>query len=174
MRTTVELHDTNEHAAQAAHPNPKLLTFRRRDGIQHSKGAQSVFQGATPHRDPPRGARTSALHLSDRLARHIERITAQLKTDYATELQHPVLAADAGKLFARLLRPSRKRGRPRSPLITAAIELANQGVPLAQIAWRVIPDFGNLRPLEQSYHRHQLRRAMHMRRSTGHKLTRDL
>jgi hypothetical protein len=165
METPVELHDTSDRAAQAVPTaSPKLSTLQVRDRAQDPKG--SLLQGMRPRGDSRRSARTSTVHLSDQLAQQIQRFAAQLKIDYGSELQYRLPAADAGKLFMRLLRPRRKRGRPRSPMITAAIELAKQGLPLAQIAWRVIPDFGNLCPLEQSYHRDQLRRAMHMRRST--------
>jgi hypothetical protein len=174
METTVELHDTNERAAQATRPNPKLLTFRRRDGPQNLEGAASVFQGERPRNDPPRIAHTSTLHLSDQLAKQIQRITAQLKTDYASELQQRVPAADAGRLFARLLRQRQKPGRPRSKAITAAIELASKGMRLAEIARRVIPNFGTMHPSEQSFRREQLRRAMYMRSRGRHKLKKGL
>jgi hypothetical protein len=174
METTVELHDTSERAAQATHRNPKLLTFQRRDGPKKSREAASVLQGARSRSDPPRIAHTSTLHISNRLAQQIQRITAQLKADYASELQQRVPAAEAGKLFALLLRKRQKPGRPRSKEITAAIELKSKGLRLAEIARRVIPDFGTMHPGEQSFRREQLRRAMYMRSRGRHKLKKVL
>ncbi len=103
--------------------------------------------------------------LSKELGHQIRESCLQLKACFAEELQDRTLAVKAGRLFASLVLPPQQRcGRPRSTPITAAIELANEGIPRAQIPWRVIPGFGALSRHEQSLAREQLRRGMYMRR----------
>jgi hypothetical protein len=102
--------------------------------------------------------------LSPELRERIHNCALQLKAQFA-ELQDRTLAVKVGRLFGTLLLPPQRRcGRPRSAPITAAIDLAKQGVPRAQIPWKVIPGFGKLSRREQSLAREQLRRAVYMRR----------
>ena len=102
--------------------------------------------------------------LSRELRQHIRSYSEQLKSQFAAELQDRARAKKAGRLFARLLLPlARRCGRPRSAQITTAIELVKQGVPRAQIPWRVIPGFAQMSSQEQSLKREQLRRGMYMR-----------
>jgi hypothetical protein len=103
--------------------------------------------------------------LSPGLRETVSAYALVLKAQFGTELQSPQAAAKVGRLFAKLVSPQTRRcGRPRSVPVTAAIQLADQGVPRAQIPWKVIPDFGKLSHPEQSCAREQLRRAMYMRR----------
>jgi hypothetical protein len=107
--------------------------------------------------------------LSPELGEHIHGFALELKAHFALELRDPRVAARAGRLLGKLISPQTRRcGRPRSKPVTAALELANQGIPRAQIPWKVIPDFGKLSRREQSLARDQLRRAMYMRRRREH------
>mgnify|MGYP000907691893 CR=1 FL=1 len=123
--------------------------------------ASTSRPGCQPHQTVP----TVPPALPEELKWELQRHADELKNIFASSLQHRHAAIQAGKLFAQFLLPSRRAvGRPRSPEITKAIELVEQGLPIAEIAWLVIPNFEKLRPSEQSYRREQLRRAMHMRR----------
>ena len=103
--------------------------------------------------------------LSLGLRERIRGCCSELKGQFATELLNPRTAARVARLFAKLISPpTRQCGRPRSAPVTSAIELVEQGVPRAQIPWKVIPGFAKLSRREQSFAREQLRRAMYMRR----------
>jgi hypothetical protein len=140
MGTAIEVHHTSAQMAPG-----------------HSGQARRPAQGLDDN--------ARACRLSRELRQHIRKCSEQLKTEFAEELTDRALAIEASRLFARLLLPlAGRRGRPRSAPITTALELVRQGVPSAQIPWRVIPGFAQMPRQEQSLRREHLRRGMYMRR----------
>lgn len=105
------------------------------------------------------------VELSSELRGRVVGLSTLLTTQFSQELQDPKAIQKVCRLLRTLLLPTRPRcGRPQATPITAAIDLANKGVPRAQIPWRVIPGFGKMSLRDQSLAREKLRRGIYMRR----------
>jgi hypothetical protein len=150
----METPGASHRGAQSHAPGQGLVVLRQR----YIKQSSPVCQGQPIESKPDTGTRLSA--------RFLEQLRSSVKQWMAEflELQDREGAAAAGRVFKKLLHPlPRKLGRPRSPYITAAVNLLRQGRPWKEIPWLVYPDFGKKPLVEQRCLNDQLRRSTRMR-----------